>query len=241
MRLSRILAVGALVAAAAAPSFAQGRGGGFGRGGFGGFGAGPLQLLQMPEVQKELKMEQAQIDLIKQLQAEQRQNRGNRGNRGDLQNLTPEERQKRFDEFRATAEKNRVEEEKKVGEILDPKQMARLGELEIQRAGTFALLQPKVQDKLKISADQKTKLMAIQQEQRQAGAGFRDLFQNGQQPTPEQLQEMRKKMQDAQTAADAKMLGVLNADQKKQFDTMKGAPFTFPAFQPGRRRGNNAA
>src|SRR4051812_36553879 len=89
--LSAVLVIGA-----AAPSFAQGQGQGQGRRRGGGFGrgGGPTGLLRMPEVQKELKLEQAQIDLVNALQTPQ-------GNRQDFQNLSPEERRTRFAQLRA--------------------------------------------------------------------------------------------------------------------------------------------
>src|SRR5438067_9626856 len=81
-----------------------------GRGGFGGPGRGPgslPQLLGLPEVRKELGTGDAQNkqvdDLLAELQEQLRASFGN-VNFQDVQNLTPEEREKRFEEARKKAE-----------------------------------------------------------------------------------------------------------------------------------------
>jgi hypothetical protein len=218
--LSAVLVIGA-----AAPSFAQGQG--QGRRGGRGFG-GPTGLLRMPEVQKELKMEQAQIDLVNALQTPQ-------GNRQDFQNLSQDERRARFAQMRA-------EQEKKVAEILNKDQMARLKQLEIQQAGVRALNEQAVADQLKLSADQKSKIQKINDEER---ASMQQIFQgfrgnNGQQPSQEERQAAFQKMQELRTANETKITAVLTDAQKKQFEAMQGPKFTFPQRQ-GRRRGNGNA
>src|SRR3569833_3355013 len=137
--LSAALVVASL-AAAAAGSFAQGPPpsgpggpggfrGGFGPGGLGGPGGpgGGMQgLLMMPEVQKELKLDDAQVELLQGLRPNRPQNFQ------DLQNLSQEERRKRFTAMR-------TEQDKKVAEILDAKQMTRLKQLELQQSGIRSL------------------------------------------------------------------------------------------------------
>ena len=62
----------------------------------------------------------------------------------------------------------------------------------------------------------------------------------------DERQKMMTKMRDAQKATGDKIEAVLTADQQKQWKEMQGAPFKFPAMQPGRggpgggRRGNPA-
>lgn len=206
---------------------AQQRGGRGGRGG----PRGAAQLLQQEEVQKELKLDPAQVDLLKQLGAELRtkgqalfQNNGN---------TTPEERDKKFAEFRA-------ESEKKVGEILDAKQKARLHQLELQQAGMRGLSRTEVQDELKLTPDQRAKIKAAvdseRDEMRKAFEGFRA---GGQNMTQEQRQEAFKKFGEVRTATDGKLGVILTEAQKKQYQTMQGTAFTFPERQRGRRPGNN--
>lgn len=235
MKMARVWAVTLALATVAVPAFAQGQGrpGGF-RGGFGGGRGGfdgPGSLLRMPEVQKELKLDQTQVELLQQLNKEIDDKRGAMFQ--GFRDLTDEQRREKFQSLRPQMEKLQEDQEKKVAEILDPKQSARLKQLSLQRAGANALGRPEVQTELKFTADQKAKFMAAQQA---AGESFRALFQQGgERPSPEKFAEIRK-------ANDAKLLAVLTDAQKKQFEAMQGAPFTFPAPQFGRgnrQRNNN--
>ena len=226
MKFARILVLCAgmaLFIASNADAQQQGR-----RGNRGGNRGGASQLLQITEVQKELKLDDAQIDLLKQLNMELR----DKGQSlfQSAQNLAPEERDKKFAEFR-------VESEKKIGEILDAKQKARLRQLELQQSGMRGLSRTDVQDELKLTPDQRAKIKAAvdseRDEMRKAFEGFRA---GGQNMTQEQRQEAFKKFGEVRTATDGKLGVVLTDAQKKQYQTMQGAAFTFPQRQ---RRGNN--
>ena len=226
MKLVRMFAFAALLAVLA-PAGAQAQG----RGGRGGFG-GPGQLLQIPEVQKELKLDEAQIDLLKQLSAEMRE-KGQALFQG-AQNLSEDERNKRFRDFRA-------ESDKKVGEILDAKQKTRLRQLEIQQMGARAVSRPDVQDELKLTADQKQKIQAAVEGEGAAMRAAFEGFQGGQNMTDQQRQDAFAKMREVRTQTDAKITAVLTEAQKKQLVTMQGAPFKFPEMRGGfgRRQNNN--
>lgn len=224
------LAIIALTTVGAA-AFAQGpppgggRGfGGPGGGGFGGPGGGGAQfLLMLPEVQKELKLDAAQVDLLQGLR------QGGPGGPGggrqafeEFQKLSPEERQKRFTAMRQ-------QEDKKVAEILDAKQLARLKQLQLQQRGVRALGQSDVADSLKLTPDQKQRVQTAMQGEQD---GMRQMFQGFQPgaepPSDEQRQQIMKKMQDLRTGTDSKLNAVLTESQKAQFKQMQGAPFTFP-------------
>jgi Spy/CpxP family protein refolding chaperone len=230
----RILCIATLAVAAftvGGAALAQGPGGGRrgGPGGFGGFGGGPMGLLMMPEVQQELKLQQAQIDLLQGL----RQQRGGPGGGGqggpDFRNMSPEERERFF-------AARQQEQRKQIGEILDANQMKRLRQLEIQREGARALNRPDVADELKLTQAQRqqvrTALDGEREAMRQAFAGFQP---GGEPPSQEQRQQAFQRMQDTRTATDAKLNAVLTAPQKTQFQQMKGAAFQFPQprFGPG--------
>jgi vacuolar-type H+-ATPase subunit H len=194
----------------------------------GGGRGGASQLLQTPEVQKELKLDAAQIDLLKQLNMELREK--GQSVFQSAQSLSPEERDKKISEFRA-------ESEKKIGEILDAKQKTRLHQLELQQAGMRGLSRTEVQDELKLTPDQRAKIKAAvdseREEMRKAFEGFRA---GGQNMTQEQRQEAFKKFGEVRTATEGKLGLVLTDAQKKQYQAMQGAAFTFPE-RP--RRGNN--
>jgi hypothetical protein len=232
MKLSRVWAAGAVALILAVPALAQRRGG-FGFGGRGGFGGGGF-LLRMPEVQKELKLEQPQLDLINQVQQEQ----GAKMRELGFQPGQPPS-QEQIQKMQAL----QAESQKKIGEILNAAQRTRLKQLEIQSSMQFGGLgavvgREDLAKELKITPEQQAK---IRGEQQAMGESMRAMFQNGgfdfQNATPEQRQEFQKKMQDIRAGADAKIKAILTADQQRQIEAMKGAPFTFPAFGRGGRRG----
>jgi Spy/CpxP family protein refolding chaperone len=227
MKLRMAMLSGALALVMAGAALAQGGGGrpggGFGRGPGGG-GAGSL--LMMEEVRKELKIDEAQQDLLMQLGQEMRTKAGETFR--NLQDVPREERDKRFAAFNA-------EYQKKIGEILDAKQMARLRQLEIQRGGVRSLTRKDVQDELKLTADQRTRIEQAMDGERQAMQQAFEGFRNGGQMTDEQRQAARTKFEEARKGTETKLLGVLTEPQKKQFTAMQGPLFKFPEvrFGPG--------
>ncbi len=229
MKAIRFVAFGLALALSAGPASAQGRGG-FGFGGPGGRGGGMSGLVQMEEVQKELKLDAAQVDLLKQLGMEMRekmravfQGAGQGGNREEMQA-----------KMRAMSTEN----DKKVAEILDKNQISRLKQLSYQRQGPRALAEKEVQTSLKLSAAQVSQVDGIlkaENDERQKmfqGADFRNM-------TDEARRAMFQKMQDMTKVNSDKLTAILTEPQKAQWKTMLGAPFTFPEGGQGRRRNNN--
>jgi Spy/CpxP family protein refolding chaperone len=208
----------------AQPPGGGGRGFG-GRGGmFGGQRGGGMQMLSIPEVQKELKLTPEQITKLEAKQQEQRD-----AMREAFQSAGQdrEAMQKMMADMQAM-------QKKAVNEILDANQQKRFGELELQQQGPMAIAARKdVAEALKITEEQKSKIEDIQrksqEEMRNAmtGLDFRSM-------SPDDRQKMMTKMQDAQKATADKIAGVLTDDQKKQWASMLGEPFKFPAMQPGR-------
>ena len=267
MKLIKVCTLGVALSLIAGAGWAQGQGGGGGRpgagrpgfGGPGGFGGGMFGgggglggLLRMPEVQTELKLDDAQKDLIEQINQEMGQKMrtmfqppqgGQPGERPQFDPAAFQEMQKKMAVLR-------TDQDKKIGEVLDAKQMTRLKQLSIQQGGTRSLARPEVQDQLKLNADQKSKIETAQTGEREAMQTIFPRPQEGQQPqrpTEEQFAQMRQKMTDLRTATDNKILGVLTDAQKKQFTSLQGAPFKFPEFRGfggpggggGRRPGGN--
>jgi hypothetical protein len=247
MMRSRSVAMAAVFTALmlAAPALAQPPGG-FGGGGFGGgvggrggFGADPVSLLRMEEVQKELELLDDQKEKIDAL-TEANRNR-ERPDFGNIREMSEAERQQLFARLRTEREKQTAETKEKLGEILLPHQMERLEQLVIQRQGLGALNNPEVAAKLKISEGQQEKIRTTAEEaSEKMREEMRALFQGGnREGNREQIQE---KMAEARAETEKQVLAVLTDAQKKQFDEMKGEPFTFPQPQfgqggPGGRRG----
>jgi Spy/CpxP family protein refolding chaperone len=238
----RSVVVATLIALTASLAVAQDndqggrRRGGFGRGGFGrGFGGGfgMSMLVAMPEVQKEIGLSEADAaKLAEDLQA-LRPPRG-QNNFGDFQNLSEEERQKRFEDFRKQMEEVSKKSEDLIKTTLSDAQFQRLEQLQIQRQGAMALNNEDVAKKLKITDEQKDKLDKIAEEnrpQRRRGGGDGNNAGEGGRPNfdPEAFRARIQKMNDD-------MLAVLTPDQKKQFEEMQGEKFEFPPMQFGRGR-----
>lgn len=223
MRGFRIGAVCAALLLVAGAAFAQGF-----RGGGGGFGR--TGMLSIPEVQRELRLDEAQIDLLKQLGMEMQQR--SRQLFQDFQSLAPEERGRRMAEFR-------TQQDKKVAEILEPKQLARLRQLEVQQEGLRALGRKDMADDLKLTADQRQRVQGALDGERDAmRLMFQDFRPGGQTMTPEQREEVRRKFGEVRTATDSKLGAILAEPQKKQFQVMQGTPFKFPERRLGRPGGN---
>jgi len=111
--------------------------------------------------------------------------------------------------------------EKKIAEILDDKQEARLAELVIQRAGNRAVLDEKVATKLAVTAEQKSKLDALREKQRASRGGG---GQQGQGADREAARAAREKMEKE---LDAEIGKILTEKQKADLKALGGTPFKF--------------
>lgn len=216
VRQWRIVGLGlALFVLASAMASAQGgrRGGFLGR-------MGGLQMLRIPEVQKELKMTPEQTGKLDAKQQEVRDAMQGQGG-GNFAQMTPEERQ-------ARTEKTQDLNDKAVGEILDATQVKRYQELQLQQQGPVAITRKSVATDLKLTDDQKTKLAAIQKQAdadrlaAMQGLDFRNMSDTDRQKFMTKLQQMQKDEGD-------KIVALLTDDQKAQWKTMQGTLFTFPA------------
>ena len=135
-----------------------------------------------------------------------------------------------MEKMRAAMTELRNKSEDKLNDILDPIQMDRLVGLHIQKDGVRSFSSKTVSARLKITADQKAKVAALEtsaaEETRAAmtpGADFREV-----------MEKVRKESEE-------KTMAVLTATQKAEMEKMKGEKFEFPA-QPARGggRGNPA-
>jgi hypothetical protein len=198
------------LAAALLASEAQAQpGGGGGRGGRGGRGmggmmAGPGGLLRLAEnaqVQKELEVVDDQKTKLTELSTAQQTARQ------DLRNLSQEERQTKMQSMNDDLLK-------KLGDILLPKQLERLKQIQLQVGGPSTLSSDEVVKALNITDDQKAKMKAINDE---AQTKMQDAMQNATGP------EGMTKMQELNKETLEKLLAVLTPEQTAKFEAMKGA------------------
>jgi hypothetical protein len=195
----------AILAAALLTSgaFAQRRGGG---------GPGREMLLRMPEVQAELKLTDEQKTKINEMQSQLRA--GRRGQGGGFRDLSREEREKQLAERRAN-------EQKQLQAILNTDQLKRYRQLQLQRQGLLALRDTTVQDELKLTTDQRSKVDGVLTEQTEEMRKIRQSAAGDRAAARTQTEALRKKTEE-------KLEALLTDDQKKQWKEMLGAPFKFP-------------
>jgi hypothetical protein len=126
-------------------------------------GAGPnslIVLVNAPEVQQELKATPEQVKGIAEHQA-RLQEQLRTVFAGFAEDIAPEDRERRGAEIRAKAEEVGKDAEKGLAKIFEPKQMARLEQLRLQRMGARGILQPEIAQKLELSEEQKVKLADV--------------------------------------------------------------------------------
>ena len=181
-------------------------------------------MLRGDAVQKELKFTDEQKKTLSELAA-QLQSEAMEIISG-LQDLSPEEQKEHMPELMKMVSEKGKDIQEKVDKVLDKTQLARMKELSLQSRGAAALEDEEVIAALKISDDQKVKLVAIRdegskkmEEAMQAlrgGGGGGDAGEIRQ-----KLMAMRKELSD-------KAIEVLSPEQREQFEKMKGEKFTFP-------------
>lgn len=218
----------ASVALAQRPGGAGGPRGGFG---FGGPAAppSPLMLVAAESVQKELGLKDDQIEKIKALGEESRKEMqpafGGGGPGERRKDESDADREKRFEESRAkmAAAIKKVNETilPKLDETLDATQRERLQQIRLQAWGPPALLDADVAKSLNLDKDRSDKLAAISKEFReklsaltQGGGGDRGDFQ-----------ERFAKMRELNDSRDKQLGEVLTAEQREQWEKLKGKPF----------------
>lgn len=188
-----------------------------------------LELLRSPEVRKELAVSDDQTKEIEQALAPLLEPSGvPRG----AQNVSAEERQKRFEQLskqRAAASKLVAE---KVDQILNHQQRTRLKQLWLQRLGAAALIQPEVVEELGLTQEQQDKIGEI-----------RKVVENHLQPatinpppgqprlqdfSEAEREQWRNELRVLREKEQFETLAVLTDEQQAKFAEIKGKEFEFP-------------
>jgi hypothetical protein len=206
---STVLALG-LVALLAGQATAQGQG----RRGFGGMG-GYGMLLGNASVQKELKLEDQQVEKAKGV-AEKIRNEMN----SKLEGL---EGQERFTKMREIGPELNESALKSASEFLKPEQIARLKQISVQVRGAMAFSDAEVAKKLNLTDSQKTDIQQVIQDSRSEMPSRED-FQNDREAATQKMREVNK-------ATLAKAESKLNDEQQKTWKELLGAPFEIK-FEP---------
>ncbi len=201
----------------------QGRRGGFGGGGPGGRGGDPtMGLLRVDEVKAELGITPEQDEALQKL-AEQSRSARPAGGGLNFRDMSEEERKAAFEKLQTELAARAKETKEKLEEVLLPDQIERLDQISLQVRGARALNDPEVREQLKVSPEQVAKLAEVREStQTKMREKMQELFQSGDRTG------MREAFDELRKEVDQETLGVLNEDQRAQFEKMKGEPFEMP-------------
>jgi len=178
-----------------------------------GRGGSYAGLLGNESVQKELKLEDQQIEKAKELGETAQKKFADF--RSSSEGLSQEERMTKGQELNREINASTM---KSAGEFLKPEQITRLKQISYQQRGVTAFSDPEVQKKLNITDSQKTDLHAIAEELRTEG---QTIFQENR----DDREAMMKKMGELRKQTLAKAEAKLNDEQQKTWKEMLGSPF----------------
>ena len=187
-----------------------------------------LGLLSIEQVQKELKVKEADVAKIKtiseKLRAEMRKQYT------ELRKIKDEaERRAKFAELRTQYD---GKARKQLHDVLSREQMSRLYQIRAQtRAVADTLASKYVADKLKLTDKQKTEIAKISADSRTKRYA---IYRTMRDADEKKRTEAREKIRELSAEADKQALALLTDEQSKLFEKMKGKKFEFktPAREP---------
>jgi len=205
------------VALLVSPAWAQGQG----RGGFGGGAAG---FLMAPNVQKDLKLTDAQVSKVQETLREIRER--HQGDYSALRDASPDVRWTKM----ATLNES-VSDEVKKALSFSPEQSRRFDQISLQAHGLQAFANSTVDEKLKLTTDQKSKIREIVEATRTSSGGAfnKDASQ-------QERIDARNKRAATQKENMNKVQALLTDDQKQAWKELTGEPIEiqYPARQSNR-------
>jgi Spy/CpxP family protein refolding chaperone len=173
-------------------------------------------LLGSQTVQKDLDLVDEQKAKLKELSEKNRAAmRELFSSGGDMRDMTDEERAEVRKKMQTQMEAN----QKAVLGVLLPDQLKRLKGIALQQMGAMALADKDVQKELKMTDDQVAKIKSAGEDAMKKMGELRDITDR---------QERRKKAEELRKEGEKKAMDVLTADQKAQFDKMKGKEIKIP-------------
>jgi Spy/CpxP family protein refolding chaperone len=211
--LMMVLVVGAAFACAVQAQEREGSRRGPGR----GFSRGSLVgLLQLEQVQKEMKLSEEQTakvkEVVEKLGAEMREQYT------ALREI--EDRQERREKTTALSDEFDGKVREQLRDVVPREQMMRLYQIRMQvRPVVESLANGYVAGRLELTDQQKEKLAEIEKDSQ---AKQSELYGKMRDATDDQRSEVFQKLREIRDEADEKALGVLTDEQKKSFEEMKG-------------------
>ena len=140
-----------------------------------------------------------------------------------IREASPEERQAKMEDASKQVQAKADEAKKTIEGVLQPKQLERLKGISLQLAGPSAFMDKEVQQELKLSDDQITKIKTATEEMMKKGNA---MVREGGDP-----QTMGPKMEQLRVDFDKQVADVLTAEQKTSMEKMKGEKFEMPTME----------
>jgi len=178
---------------------------------FGGGGIG--MLIGNESVQKELKLDDKQVEKAKEIADKNRSKMT--AAREELQNVDQEERRTKMQALTKEMNESTL---KAVGDFLKPEQISRLHQISYQVRGAMAFSDPEVAKKLSLTDTQKTDIQTIVTD---SNAEMREIFTSNQ----DDREAAMKKVAELRKETLAKVTAKLNDEQQKTWKEMLGSPF----------------
>ena len=197
-----------------------------GRRGFGmmaGRGGNLLGLLRREQIQKELKLSEEQVTKVGEVGQKYREEM--RPKWTALREI--EDREQRRAKMTELTEQSEEKSRNQLREVLAREQMIRLYQIRLQiRGPVYGLNHKFIAGRLKLTPEQREKAAQIQkdsqQKTREAFQGMRGLSQEERR---QKMSEVREKLGKIRSDAAEQVLSVLTAQQKEQFEKLKGEKF----------------
>jgi hypothetical protein len=166
-------------------------------------GAAQVMLLRQKSVREELKLSESESDKIYDFNVRQWKKARS------YDNLTPAERDRKFEELTG-------ENEQFLKETLAPEQRKRLDQITLQVAGLLWVTSPKVASELGLTAEQKERARALQEEARRE---MRDVVHaKSREGRDVKFEELRK-------TSRQRLMELLTDQQELRWKQMTGEPF----------------
>jgi len=180
-----------------------------------------LGLLSIEQVQKELKVKDAELAKIKTISEKLRAEI--RKQYTELRKIEDaDKRRAKYTELRAQYDSN---SRKQLQDVLSREQMVRLYQIRMQyRSVTDTLAGKYVAKKLKLTDDQKTKAAKIGADSRTKRYA---IYRTMRDANEAKRAEASKKLRELRAEADKQALALLTDEQSKAFEKMKGKKFEF--------------
>ncbi|MBN1589043.1 MAG: hypothetical protein JW888_05980 [Pirellulales bacterium] len=191
-----------------------------------------LNLLQVAAVQEDLRLSTAQNQKIDAFASETTPSAETE--RRNMQNMSTAEWRRKNEEMNRRGGEMRRERDRKidaaVNEILRPDQLERLGQIWLQVAGTAALSNSEVQEKLGITDQQKDEMQAVRDAHRAV------MHQSLRNTSREERARTRDERRGRGRKLVEDLMGILTPDQKAKLEQMKGKKLPIDRSRPNASR-----